>query len=385
MSCLYPLNLRGHRVVLGVFNARVGEELGIVFRLPSGLEVARASVGVKGARLEAGIETELDGGAVAEGWFVAALELNADALVMGPGAIRAFYLEADRETFCGSLDLLHGIVAPFTAEQIGAIKADPLALKFVKASYSCKSCPSMLKTYAGIERSDRLEAEGYVDHRSLPTRFTCACGKTDIELQYLRTGLHGLLLRTVDRTTDLNAGMIRLYEKTTLEEYCRQFLELLHRECSEETVQNFLENHPIFFSRFNPKWLKPKPPIMSKYTADFAILNERKELFLIEIERNNTKLLKKDGGLHSELQHAVDQVRRWKQEADDHRGAVLSCLGLELDDVAKVKGIVIAGRTPADEDHVRLLRALPWSDLDFYTYDDLLSNVVELVRQIATA
>jgi hypothetical protein len=59
MSCLYPLNLRGHRVVLGVFNARVGEELGIVFRLPSGLEVARASVDVKGARLEEGIETEL--------------------------------------------------------------------------------------------------------------------------------------------------------------------------------------------------------------------------------------------------------------------------------------------------------------------------------------
>jgi hypothetical protein len=385
LSCMYPLNLRGLKVVFGVYNPRAGEALQVVFRLPSGLDVARANIAIQRISELGASAVNADQSQGGDGWFVAALELNDDALVMEPCAIRAFYVGTGRETFCGSLYLLHGAVPLFGVEQLQAIKADPLALKFVKARYSCKFCSSELKTYAGIERSEKLEANGYVDHKRLPDRFTCACGKTDFDLKYLRTGLYGLLLRTVDRTADLGAAAVRLYEKTTLEEYCRQFLELLQRDCAEEELQNFLEAHPVFFSRFNPKWLKPKPKIMSKYAADFAILNERRELFLIEIERNTTKLIKADGGLHSELQHAVDQVRRWKQEADDHRSAVLSCLDLNLNDVARIRGIVIAGRTPMDDDHVRLLRAVPWSDIDFYTYDDLLSSVVELVRQIATA
>jgi hypothetical protein len=41
--------------------------------------------------------------------------------------------------------------------------------------------------------------------------------------------------------------------------------------------------------------------------ADFAIVNQREELLLIEIEKAGTRLLAKDRQLTAELQHAVTQ------------------------------------------------------------------------------
>lgn len=75
---------------------------------------------------------------------------------------------------------------------------------------------------------------------------------------------------------------------------------------------------------------------------------------------------------------------KWIQEFDSHRVAALDGLGLKLDDVAKVKGVVIAGRTPKNEKHERFLRAISWGDdIEFYTFDDLLKSVTEIIRQVA--
>ena len=127
-----------------------------------------------------------------------------------------------------------------------------------------------------------------------------------------------------------------------------------------------------------------KKPVLSFYVVDFAVVNQRKELLLIEIERPGIPLVKKDGGIRSELQHAIDQVRRWIQVFNDHRAAALECFDLKLEDVAKVKGTVIAGRTPQDEKQARLLRATSWGEIDFFTYDDLLKGASDIIKQIAT-
>ncbi len=44
-----------------------------------------------------------------------------------------------------------------------------------------------------------------------------------------------------------------------------------------------------------PKRIFVKPPILTKYFADFAVLNARDELLLVEIGRPSLKLVKKDG------------------------------------------------------------------------------------------
>ena len=68
----------------------------------------------------------------------------------------------------------------------------------------------------------------------------------------------------------------------------------------------------------------------------------------------------------------------------DHRAAALEGFGLTLEEVAKVKGVVIAGRTPKDASQERVLRGASWHEIDVYTYDDILSSVTEVVRQIAS-
>jgi hypothetical protein len=127
-----------------------------------------------------------------------------------------------------------------------------------------------------------------------------------------------------------------------------------------------------------------KKPILAEYVCDFAILNPRKELLLVEIETGGKQLIKKDGGISAQLQHALDQVRNWLRVFSEERSAALRAFNLTTRDVAKLKGIVIAGRTPPSEMHVRDLRHSEWGGIELFTYDDLIRYVVALARQLAT-
>lgn len=163
--------------------------------------------------------------------------------------------------------------------------------------------------------------------------------------------------------TQTDVSAVRLYEKTTLEQYCKDLLKLIEPNTAEQELQDFLESHPIFFHVFLPKRIIFKPPILTKYFADFAVLNARDELLLIEIERPHLKMLKKDAGRTADLEHAFHQVRTWKQVLDDHRAAALDAIGLQLHEVAKVRGVVVAGRKPSDERMLRMLRSLSNADI----------------------
>jgi len=178
----------------------------------------------------------------------------------------------------------------------------------------------------------------------------------------------------------------RLYERSALEQYCREFRQLLDsKPKKEEMLHQFLDEHKVFLSRFAATDIITKAPILSKFTADFVILNNRKELLLLEIERSTIKLLKKTtnaSGITADLQHAIDQVRSWRQIFDDFKDAALANIDLDKKDVAKIKGVVVAGRTPDSQDEARYLRSLNL-DVELFTYDDLISDVVESIRHIA--
>ncbi len=388
---IFPTNLRGLTLALGIFQPRIGESFKLVFRGAQGqppfditfqlASAVRTDIGSDSVVLE----TALTAAASAPDWQFLTNEINVDIFVSSAGIYEVLLASGDRERRVGTINLVHLPVAPYSPAEITALKSDPLATKFVRMNLACSSCHEEMKIYAGVEKSPSLESEGFRWNLDIKEdeAFVCSCGKSRISLIPIKTGLHGLLRRHLDPQTRTDISPVRLYEKTALEEYCRQLLALISANTVEEDLQKFLESHPIFFHIFLPKKIVFKPPILTKFFADFAVLNGRDELLLIEIEKPHLKMLKRDGGSTAELEHAFHQVRTWKQVLDDHRAAALDAIGLKLDEVAKVKGIVVAGRRPSDEKNLRMLRSLSNSEIELFTYDDLLKAVTELIRHVA--
>ena len=87
-----------------------------------------------------------------------------------------------------------------------------------------------------------------------------------------------------------------------------------------------------------------KPSILTKYKADFAILDSGKTLHFVEIEKSALPILRKNGDSSAELTHAISQVQSWLYEYGHHQAAILDGMGLVPSNVTKVRGIVVAGR-----------------------------------------
>lgn len=208
--------------------------------------------------------------------------------MMTPGTYKVFLDDEGIEQYLGDVSFLHYRIEPYTPEQIAAIKSDPLARKYVRFEVNCKLCGDVFKAYAGVEKSKASEDQGYRWNFEIQeSEFVCSCGKTRTNLDYIKTGLHGYLQRNLAPLTQTNVSAVRMYEKRALEQSCEEFLKLIEDDTEEEVVQKFLESHEIFFNLFMPKQINIKPPILTKYKADFAVLNGRNELLLIEIERPN--------------------------------------------------------------------------------------------------
>jgi hypothetical protein len=387
---VFPANLRGMRLALGIFQPKAGDIFKLIFRgtqgqTPFDIVIQIASAVTTVTQPDSTVtETTFTTGVIDPGWIFLANEINTDIVINSAGTYEVFLTTENEERYLGMVTLAHVPLAPFTPEEITALKSDPLATKFVRMNLTCNSCHEGMKVYAGVEKSPSLESQGFRWNLDIKEdEFVCSCGKGRISLIPIKTGLHGLLRRNLTPQTQTDVSAVRLYERTALEQYCRELLTLTKANTGEEDLQNFLESHPIFFHVFLPKKIIFKPPILTKYFADFAVLNSRDELLLIEIERPQLKMLKKDGGSTADLEHAFHQLRTWKQVLDDHRAAALDVIGLKLDEVAKVKGVVIAGRKPSDEKNLRLLRSLSNADIELFTYDDLLNSVTELIKHVA--
>lgn len=390
VSYLFPLSLHGLKVLVAIYQPRGGDSFKLIFRGREGLPSFDLTMEVAGFLVSKGedsslSETEHTSGVADEGWALLDNPIDTDVVVNFPGTYDVFLSTPDGEQYVTAVSFLHAQVAPYTPEEITAIKSDPLASKWVRMTVNCKFCGQGVKAYAGIERSPSLESQGFTLNSEIKEdQFTCSCGKTRFSLVPMRTGLHGLLRRNLSPQMDTNVSPVRLYEKTTLEESCRQLLKLIRAKTNEEELQQFLRDHPIFFHVFMPKRVFIKPPILRKYVADFAVLNTRDELLLIEIEKPHLRLLKKDGDTTADLNHAFYQVRTWTQVLDDHRGAALDAIGLKLEEVARVRGVVVAGRKPSDDKKLRLLRSASTAEIELFTYDDLLETVTELVKHVAS-
>lgn len=264
--------------------------------------------------------------------------------------------------------------APLEQSEIDAIRSNPAATKSIKLDINCKHCGDSIRTYCSISEDTRdLESEGYRPSTLLPDEFRCTCGESVVPLDNLRRNFHGAL-RNVRR--DNNVALARLYERSAIEDILKRFRKLITEKHVEEIYQKFLEENKICFALFTPSRLWLKPSILGKFNADFALLDSRNDLLLIEIEKPHTKILKRNGGMHSELQAAFDQARDWLTIVDDHKLAVLDCLKVERSDVNLIRSIVIAGSDVGNvPDHLRALKSHDHHRIRFMTFDDVVRSV----------
>jgi len=193
----------------------------------------------------------------------------------------------------------------------------------------CNECGSELLFYAGLERLPDLEAEGYRWHNHIPDRFDCSCGKVSLDLSIFKRNFYALL--GVDFSSAEAGAYTPLYDQGALDSIWRKFGALLSTNPREEVLQKYIEEHIVLLHQFPAVEIYFKPPILTAFKADFAVVTPQRELILIEIEKTTTRLLTKDGGVASELQHAFDQVHSWLHVIDEHRVAILDSIGIKRD------------------------------------------------------
>jgi hypothetical protein len=388
ISYIFPFDMYRATFVLAIYEPRLNETFRIEFRHSDGSKAFELQVTLNSLQvltIDGSEQVDSLPASTTLGWRIAPISFEQHVTIFRPDDLSAFLIGDESEQFLATFHLLHASAPPYTPDQIAALRTDPLARTIVKLGMSCPNCGGSFKTYAALERNPKMEAEGFVWYADLGAAFACTCNQFSFSLEYLRTGLHGMLSRSLTRDDQVSSGFVRLYEITKLEEDCREFKALIESETNEQSIQSFLEAHPVFFARFSPHRLINKPKILTKYVADFAILNARKELLLIEIERSNIRLLTREGAVAAELQHAVSQVTNWIQEVSDFKTAVLDSLHIELREVAIVRGVVIAGRSPHSDDEGRALRRAFTGNVEFYTFDDLLRDTTGIIRGIANA
>lgn len=312
-------------------------------------------------------------------------------MISQPGEYKIKLTINSEDYSLGSLFFMYILAPPLTPDRIAALRSDPDMEGQIGLAIGCPKCESEIFTYAGLDRLPEREKQGEIWYKDLPEEFKCKCGEVNIKLNYYKENLHALLgkvrpLNEPISTARLHEQSERLYTQGAIENICTQFTNLLNKKPLEEEVQKFIKANPTLLQQFSAKRIFYKSPILTKYVTDIVVLNQKNELLLIELEKPDISLLKKDGRISAELQHAFDQVRDWIQAVNERREAVLDGIGgLKINDVSGIKGIVICGRNKDYEsEHIRRLRAIDHGDIEFFSYDDLTASLSSMANRLAT-
>ncbi len=278
-------------------------------------------------------------------------------------------------------------VPDLTPDRRAAILSDPSAAKLVRTGLKCTECNTTLDVYAGLERSKEFELDGAIWYRSLPASWSCSCGKISFDATYMRDNLHFYLGKQM--VGDAPQHIEPLYDRSALSALVTEFRALLDK-CSDDelAIQRFMEQNPLLLSRFTPVRLFARPPILTRFKADFVVLAPGGELILIEIERPGAKLTQKGGAPSKFFNHAVNQVQDWLQVLDDHKEAALQSLATDLSSasVSNVRGVVILGRDASVTPTVlRSLKKRSLGGIEFLTFDDLVAGLNAVAAKMGTS
>jgi hypothetical protein len=301
-----------------------------------------------------------------------------------PGRITVLHVRDGERVTLGTLDFVHVEPLPLTLDQVRAIESNPALKRTIRVAIKCSNCGDGVTPYAALERHEMSpsdDAPNPVWYNDLEGDFRCECGQLTFPLKYLRQGLPQLLW---SQSVTLPDGSFAVSSQISLEDAEKilgLFEHLLRSDPSEEDVQKYIEQNPIMLASFAARHVFFKPPILNKWRADFGIVNSQNELVLIEIERPDLPLFTKEGIQRSELTQAFSQPQTWDQEIVRHRAAVLSGIAGCPPDVARVRYLVIAGRSD-ETNQDALARTISSSRHDLMTYDQLIESVRNAVRSV---
>lgn len=379
-----PMPLTGWKVGVALRFFDISKPQKITFRAESGEDIGFINVQLRIIKDNLTPES-LIALSTSYGWSVAftAITANPPLVIQKQGRYFAILQRDDNsEDIIGEFYCVVVEPLPLTSERIALIKSHPKAIKAVRGTFGCNSCPSKVRVYAAFERDPQSEAEGFTWYADIPEHFTCECGKTQIDFGSLKRNFFALLLQPMPPSGEIS--YVPLYEKSSVENLRLEFLNLVNRDPLEEDLQKFIEENPLLLHQFPAEKRFFKPQILTQFKADFAIVTPQKELVLIEIERASTRLLKSDGGQHSDLTHAIDQVHNWLGVTCDHLLAVLDdSLHVSREMVSTVRGVVIAGRDLGNNaSHLRGLKARYRGEIKFLTYDDLAAALATLAQSL---
>lgn len=297
-------------------------------------------------------------------------------LVKGPTKIDVI-AEIDGSEFkIGAFECMFCPTPPISEEERMAIMSRPGATKKIVYGLGCKKCHTNVQFHLSLDGSDQPpnNFKESIFLTTAPDEWNCKCGITTIPLTYLKKGFHELFRRTSIVGGQKKFHFIPLYQRGAISAILKQYQSLLSQYSgSEEEIQKFMESNHIIWNFLAPFRIWPKPPLLTKYQADFAILTRNGILYFIEIEKPTTKLIKSDGGLSAELQAGLDQIRNWRILIGRHRVAVLDSIkGLNSNMVSDIRYILVAGMANQNSlEALEKIRSMK-SDADmFFCFDEL--------------
>lgn len=381
ISSLYPLPLSSLKLVFAIYDFVNLAPFDILF-ISQGKEIFTVHFGAEVLEEEnlkqphGGLDEML---MIAEkSWIVTSFAFAEEQFPFAPGPmmIEVKLKWKNTEAQIGTLNFFYIRAAQLTPERIIAIKSDPQAVKSARFGLKCKKCQDEIKFFTALEKSD-IQDE-FTWYQNLPDAFVCKCSATNISLQFIKESFHSVLGKRFGQVRD-QIFLSKLYGKAMLEETFERFKDLLESTPDEEQVQQFLNHNPILFHQFSPELVIPKAPLLNKYVSDYLIPSKSSDLYFIEIESPQKKILKKDG-VTAEFTHAFTQVRDWIHLFNNHRAACVEMIGLSGLDIGGLRGIVIIGRSQ-NEDGPDLIKHKSFDQgaVTFLTYDDLLESLGSLI------
>ena len=278
--------------------------------------------------------------------------------------------------------------APVSEPERRAIASRPNAASAILIKITCHKCGDEAWMYALLDPArypaKELDKTAIYLHRA-PDHWRCKCDKSETNLTFLKRGIHDLFRRTIsEQSFDKTTSFRPLYEARELARIKADFQALINSTPREEDVQKFIEANPVIWAFLSPTKILHKPPVLTKKTADFGILTSQKVLYLVEIEKPQTKLVKAKGGVHHEVQKGFDQIRDWNVVVEDHRIALLNELDLKRDEVHDIRYMLVAGRARQvpNEELMKLRRDPARANILFFCFDEIAHFLLNLEGQL---
>jgi hypothetical protein len=296
-------------------------------------------------------------------------------IIVEPCRVRLAVVKDGVKTTFGSLDFVYIAPDPLSDAEVREILSDPSRASEFMLMLGCKVCGYKQHAYVSVSPVPPSKIPpNSLPVNSLPETWQCTCGTTRIPTRFLKGGLHeGLRHKRGGLFRKRRMDVVKHFRRTAATDVLSEYSRLIRQDIGEEEVQVFVDRYKsLFWSYLSPLLILPKPNVLTKKRADFAVLSSSGVLYFIEFEKPQTKLFRGDGGRHSDVQKGLKQIADWRQKVTDHKHTLLTELELPEEKVHEIRYILVAGRTEsATPAQLAVIRQDLNKDTSFLTFDDL--------------